>query len=601
MSLRLGTVFRNRWTVTEKLGQGAFGEIFSATDLYSRDRVAIKLEKITESSKGVLKLEVAILKKLQGCPFFAKYFTCGRTEYYNYVVMELLGDNLSELRRRQVSGTFSVPTVVQIGIQMVSAIEVLHEHGYIHRDIKPSNFAVGSRSVTSGHIYLIDFGLARRYKEPDGSLRPSRKTAGFRGTARYASVYSHRSEDLSRRDDFCSLFYVLVEMITGTLPWRRLKDRESIGVMKQKFPLSRLVMNLPQAFTDFAQHIEGLTYSSRPSYDYLRQTLHQVLAHYMVKQGLNDPPPYDWQPGIAANPAYLLYPPKRVVDLPLDSIGSDRDSPPLFSFARVRSNTLTRTLGQTKLSRLNLDDSESGSKTHSNTASNKDSITINEESIPAQNISSNITSPSRDVKLDEGCKDLVRSPSRIQHKRSRNSSRYHWSEVDLIFPASPRSNATSTVETRQKPTTSEYHRDVDFSERNSDAEPVGDVDIFCNSKSDDVELSGRSENDDVISPRKFLGMKESRSLLELEPAFKASSALSVLAPTEACLSRESSALSRDGSFPEIIPHAQNKTQIKTREEPSPVVPPPCSPKKPPPRPSHYSSSQSGGDSCCVIL
>jgi tau tubulin kinase len=46
---------------------------------------------------------------------------------------------------------------------------------------------------------LIDFGLARKYRLPSGEIRPPRKSAGFRGTARYASINSHHSKELGRR------------------------------------------------------------------------------------------------------------------------------------------------------------------------------------------------------------------------------------------------------------------------------------------------------------------------------------------------------------------------------------------------------------------
>ncbi len=53
------------------------------------------------------------------------------------MVMELLGDNLSELRRRQPDGKFSLPTTLKLGQQMLRAIEAIHDLGYLHRDVKP--------------------------------------------------------------------------------------------------------------------------------------------------------------------------------------------------------------------------------------------------------------------------------------------------------------------------------------------------------------------------------------------------------------------------------------------------------------------------------
>ena len=82
---------------------------------------------------------------------------------------------------------------------------------------------------------MIDFGLTRKYRLPSGQIRPPRDIAGFRGTARYASINSHLSKELSRRDDLWSVLYVLIEFLTGQLPWRKLKDKEEIGLLKIHF------------------------------------------------------------------------------------------------------------------------------------------------------------------------------------------------------------------------------------------------------------------------------------------------------------------------------------------------------------------------------
>lgn len=51
--------------------------------------------------------------------------------------MELLGDNLSVLRRRQPSHTFDLKTTMALGMCMLRAIKSVHDRGYLHRDIKP--------------------------------------------------------------------------------------------------------------------------------------------------------------------------------------------------------------------------------------------------------------------------------------------------------------------------------------------------------------------------------------------------------------------------------------------------------------------------------
>ncbi len=127
-----------------------------------------------------------MLKRMQGCPHVCKYLHCGHFEEHNYLVMELLGMNLSELRRRLTSPrqSFSPATTVRLVVQMIQSVAALHNVGFLHRDIKPSNFAVGAAPQRRQQCIMIDFGLARKYRLPNGQIRPARDVAGFRGTAR---------------------------------------------------------------------------------------------------------------------------------------------------------------------------------------------------------------------------------------------------------------------------------------------------------------------------------------------------------------------------------------------------------------------------------
>jgi len=232
-----GVILKSRWKLVKKIGQGAFGEIYAGVDLEKHESIALKVEK-WDNKKAVLKLEVVVLKKMQNLPdgspnpFVCRYIHCGHYEDYNYLVMELLGENLSDLRRKRPGGRFSLATTSKLGILMLRAIESIHSLGYLHRDIKPSNFAIGLPPHRHKDCVMIDFGLTRKFRLTNGDIRPPREIAGFRGTARYASINSHLSKELSRRDDLWSLLYVLIEFATGHLPWRKLKDKVQDSALK---------------------------------------------------------------------------------------------------------------------------------------------------------------------------------------------------------------------------------------------------------------------------------------------------------------------------------------------------------------------------------
>ncbi|KAJ6236084.1 hypothetical protein M0813_03538 [Anaeramoeba flamelloides] len=127
---------RGRWKLIKRIGKGGFGEIYLAKDLKTRDLSAIKFEKINQPKQALL-LEITILRKLQESNYVPRFIYCGRNVEYNYLIMELLGKNLSVIRRNQPERKFSIATTCRLGIEMLKAIEQMHSLGYIHRDIKP--------------------------------------------------------------------------------------------------------------------------------------------------------------------------------------------------------------------------------------------------------------------------------------------------------------------------------------------------------------------------------------------------------------------------------------------------------------------------------
>ena len=85
----------------------------------------------------------------------------------------------------------------------------------------------------------------------------------------FRSINAHKNKEMGRHDDLWSLFYVLIEMVNGSLPWRKIKDKDSVGLMKSTFDHRLLLKHLPQDFKQFLEHIESLTYTDTPNYQLL--------------------------------------------------------------------------------------------------------------------------------------------------------------------------------------------------------------------------------------------------------------------------------------------------------------------------------------------
>ncbi|XP_071244307.1 tau-tubulin kinase 1 isoform X2 [Salvelinus alpinus] len=284
---------KDRWKVLKKIGGGGFGEIYEALDLLTRENVALKVES-AQQPKQVLKMEVAVLKKLQGKNHVCKFIGCGRNDKFNYVVMQLQqGRNLADLRRSQPRGTFTMSTTLRLGKQILESIEAIHSVGFLHRDIKPSNFAMGRLPSTLRKCYMLDFGLARQYTNTTGEVRPPRTVAGFRGTVRYASVNAHKNKEMGRHDDLWSLFYMLVEFAVGQLPWRKIKDKEQVGQIKERYDHRMLLKHMPSEFHIFLDHVLGLDYYTKPDY----QLLMSVFENSMKERIIMENEPFDWEKG----------------------------------------------------------------------------------------------------------------------------------------------------------------------------------------------------------------------------------------------------------------------------------------------------------------
>ncbi|CAH8584307.1 unnamed protein product [Schistosoma intercalatum] len=285
-----GHVIKEKWRIIKKIGGGGFGEIYEAQEVSSQEKVALKLESARQP-KQVLKMEVAVLRKLQGKEHVCKFLGCGRNDRYSYVVMSLQGRNLADLRRSMPRGIFSTSTIIRLSLQILSAIEAIHDAGFLHRDIKPSNFAVGRLPTNCRTIYMLDFGLARQYTTPKGDVRPARPVAGFRGTVRYASRNAHMNREMGRHDDLWSMFYVLVEFASGQLPWRRIKDKEQVGQIKNNFNHMTLTRCLPSEYRAFLEHIEECSYSDRPDYT----MLHGLIKQAMIRRDVHETDLFDWE------------------------------------------------------------------------------------------------------------------------------------------------------------------------------------------------------------------------------------------------------------------------------------------------------------------
>lgn len=67
-------------------------------------------------------------------------------------------------------------------------------------------------------------------------------------------------QEMGRHDDLWSLFYMLIEFMHGSLPWRKTKEKDEVGKMKETITINKLLEGLPQGLHEFAAHLQQLRY-----------------------------------------------------------------------------------------------------------------------------------------------------------------------------------------------------------------------------------------------------------------------------------------------------------------------------------------------------
>lgn len=272
------------WTLTRKIGSGSFGEIFEGLSASRTPHtVAIKLERL-DTRHPQLDDEARVLQRLHGQLGVPRVHWWGNEGEYTAVVMDLLGPSLEDLFNR-CGRRFTLQTVLALALQLLSRLEMLHSRSYVHRDVKPDNFLVGLGDKARV-VHVIDFGLAKRYRDDAHDHMPYREDKNLTGTARYASINTHLGVEPSRRDDLESLGYVLLYLLRGSLPWQGLKadtkakKYERVMLKKMETTTTVLCDGFPNEFRTYFDHIRALRFDDQPNYDGLRRLFRDVQRRY---------------------------------------------------------------------------------------------------------------------------------------------------------------------------------------------------------------------------------------------------------------------------------------------------------------------------------
>lgn len=201
------------YLIDRKIGSGGMGNVYLGKHEETGHEVAVKVlpASMAREEGFVLRFsrEIEALRKLNN-EHIVELFDDGQTDEGSYYYsMEFVdGETLTSMvsRRKRIPWK----EVIEITLEIATALKAAHNAGIIHRDLKPSNLMVRK----DGHIKLTDFGVAHVF----ATTRLTR-TGGVVGTAEYMSPEQARGKRATKHSDLYSLGAVMYVMLTGRPPF----------------------------------------------------------------------------------------------------------------------------------------------------------------------------------------------------------------------------------------------------------------------------------------------------------------------------------------------------------------------------------------------
>ena len=210
--MQIGQIIKERYEITQLLGEGGMSYVYKATDKQLQRTVAIKTLKpnYVEQEKFVerFKREAQTAANLNH-PNIVQIFDWGIGDEPFFVMEYIEGNTLTSIIANK--RTISMNDILFIGAQVSSGLQAAHSKGLVHRDIKPGNIMI----TPEGKVKVTDFGIVSLQNEESDIT----KTGSILGTASYISPEQAQGKPVSKESDLYSLGTVLYELIAGRPPF----------------------------------------------------------------------------------------------------------------------------------------------------------------------------------------------------------------------------------------------------------------------------------------------------------------------------------------------------------------------------------------------
>ncbi|MBI5490287.1 MAG: serine/threonine protein kinase [Deltaproteobacteria bacterium] len=222
----VGKALEGKYQIIRIIGEGGMGVVFEARHLLLERKLAVKvLHADVATDAGVVQRfhnEARVTAAL-GHPNIIEVTDMGiLPSGAPFLVMEYLeGESLAH--RIEQGGPLPVAEAVEVVVQVLDALSVVHEAGVVHRDLKPDNVFLATRAGAAGRgksaVKLLDFGISK-LRERDGRALNLTRTGTTLGTPYYmAPEQAAGKKQVDHRLDLYAVGVILYESLTGKRPF----------------------------------------------------------------------------------------------------------------------------------------------------------------------------------------------------------------------------------------------------------------------------------------------------------------------------------------------------------------------------------------------
>lgn len=237
-----GQKINDRYEIVRNIGEGGMANVYLAHDTILNRDVAVKILRgdLANDEKFVRRFQrEAISASSLSHPNIVEMYDVGEDDGKYFIVMEYVeGQTLKSLIKKR--GALTLPEVIDIMLQLTSAVANAHDSYIIHRDIKPQNVLI----IEDGTVKITDFGVAMALNSNELT-----QTNSVMGSVHYLPPEQANGTGSTIKSDIYSLGITMFELLTGKIPFKGENAVEiAIKQMRDTIPnVCEINENIPQS------------------------------------------------------------------------------------------------------------------------------------------------------------------------------------------------------------------------------------------------------------------------------------------------------------------------------------------------------------------